>query len=230
MPLTALDIRNLETVAARISGSVGDRTWSRNAHGPFHRDRVTPANPQTLEQQFYRARFRDLSRRWADTLTEAQRDGWRAYGANRHHRSRGPEIQLSGFNEYTRHNFRRRRYAAPLVDNAPTIFSGVEVTKMSVTMTSPSPNLVITFNTGDPWRFTPNTWILVAATQLWPRTINSFKPPYQARGARLSTIFSPFTITLSTPSTRTERVFWSIVVVTGDGRTSTPDRGRLIVA
>ena len=100
---------------------------------------------------------------------------------------------------------------------------------MSVTMTAPSPNLSISFNTGDPWRVAFNTWILVSATQLWSSSINSFKPPYQSRGARLSTIISPFNITIMTPSARNQRLFYSIVVVTGDGRTSTPDRGLVIV-
>ncbi len=230
MALTAQDIANLELLGAGVSGSCGDRTWTRNAHGPFHRARVTPANPQTFPQQFYRSRFRDLSRRWGINLTALQRSGWDAYATRRRQYSRGPRIKLSGFNEYIRHNFPRRRNGIALVDDAPDLATGLEVTKMSVTMTAPSPNLMIDFNTSDPWRFWPSTYIIVNATDLRPSSINSYKPPYRSRGRRLSTIIPPFAIPISTPSVRGQRVFYFIQVVTGDGRISGRDRDRVIVA
>ncbi len=59
-------------VAARISGSIGGTTFSRNRGGSYMRLRTIPTDPNTAAQQNARAIFSSQSQAWS-ALTAAQR-------------------------------------------------------------------------------------------------------------------------------------------------------------
>lgn len=61
------DMRN------KLNGSV----LSKNRFGSYIRNKVTPVNPQSIDQTLVRARFAQFSQQWR-TLTEVQRDAWNA--------------------------------------------------------------------------------------------------------------------------------------------------------
>lgn len=229
MALTAQDIATIEALGAGLSGSCGDRTWSRNAHGPFNRDRVTPNNPQTGKQQFYRGRFGALSASWLGTLTPAQRDAWDAYATRRRQSFRGPRIQLSGFNEFMRINWPRFRASVAVTSDPPSLMAGLDAAKFRCSWTSPSTFLQVDFDVGQPWQFIVGTWVIVHATDQRPSSINSFKPPYEFRGKFLATAIPPRPIQMLAAGVRGSRCFYKITIACGDGRLAHWDADRLIV-
>ena len=58
-------------------GKLGGQVFSKNRAGAYIRSKVTPSNPQTLDQQANRALLGSTSRGWSQ-LTEAQRTAWNA--------------------------------------------------------------------------------------------------------------------------------------------------------
>jgi hypothetical protein len=56
-------------------GKLGGQVFSKNRAGAYIRSKVTPSNPQTLDQQANRALLGSTSRGWSG-LTQAQRDAW----------------------------------------------------------------------------------------------------------------------------------------------------------
>ncbi len=116
------------------SGSLGSGVASHNRGGYYVRNRVIPVNPNTGRQQTIRAFFTSLVNFWTNTLTQAQRDAWDAYGANTPVLDRlGQTIFLTGQNQYVRTNVPRRQLGQARVDAAPIIFdTGSPVTNLKV--------------------------------------------------------------------------------------------------
>jgi len=103
-----------------LSGSFGDITASRNKGGQYFRFRARPTNPGTAIQQFVRNRLSALSKRWGDTLTDAQRASWE----NLAERipvidSLGQTRQLTGISMYIKINGRLIAAGEPIMDDAP---------------------------------------------------------------------------------------------------------------
>lgn len=62
------------------SGSVGGTTYSKNRNGLFLRAKTAPTQPRTMAQDNVRAAFTGSAQAWR-SLTDAQRAGWHALGA-----------------------------------------------------------------------------------------------------------------------------------------------------
>lgn len=106
-----------------MRGSIAGNTFSRNRYGAYSRARTKPVNPNTSLQQEYRQAVADLTARWAQTLTAAQRAAWNLYGANVVMTNKlGESINLSGFNHYIRSNVILARIGLTIVDAGPVIF------------------------------------------------------------------------------------------------------------
>jgi len=86
------------SVFSEIRGSIGGTTYTRNASGMIARQRVKPVDPQTNAQSECRSRFGGLADTWSNVLTQAQRDGWDAAGAQTLVPNKlGNMVPLSGF-------------------------------------------------------------------------------------------------------------------------------------
>lgn len=70
----------LSHIVTGASGSVGDTTYSRNRNGLYFKKKSIPTQPRTVAQRQVRAAFAAASQAWR-TLTEEQRAGWHALGA-----------------------------------------------------------------------------------------------------------------------------------------------------
>lgn len=62
-------------------GKLGGQVFSKNRAGAYIRSKVTPSNPQTLDQQANRAILGSTSRGWS-SLTASQRTAWNAAVVN----------------------------------------------------------------------------------------------------------------------------------------------------
>ena len=86
------------------SGSVGNRTSSRNRSGQYIRQRSLPVQPRTPAQVNARARLSDVSAAWRG-LTDAQRANWIAFGQSfTVVNSLGQTINLTGSQCYIKVN------------------------------------------------------------------------------------------------------------------------------
>ena len=64
---------------AEMRASVAGNVFSRNRGGAYVRNRVTPLNPQTVNQTFIRDIMSDAAGNWGALLTQAQRDQWTSF-------------------------------------------------------------------------------------------------------------------------------------------------------
>lgn len=105
------------------SGSIASSTYSHNRFGQYVRNRTTPVNPQSAAQVEVRAALAQLTTRWAQTLTQAQRDAWDLYGSNVTMKNKlGQDILLTGFNHYLRSNVILVIGGQAPVDAGPVLF------------------------------------------------------------------------------------------------------------
>lgn len=71
----------LSPLITEIGGKLGNVVFQRNPTGPFARNLVIPANPNTSAQQTARSRMTVRSKAWAG-LTEGQRLAWNTAAAS----------------------------------------------------------------------------------------------------------------------------------------------------
>lgn len=88
----------IQTVGT-ASGSVGPVTTSRNRFGQYQRNRVTPLNPQSVDQQNVRATLSSCASAWRG-LTEIARQAWAAFSV-------ALPGNLTGFNAFVKLNVNR---------------------------------------------------------------------------------------------------------------------------
>jgi len=107
----------------QMSGSLAGNTYARNRYGNYVRARTKPTNPNTANQVAIRASMAEITTRWSQTLTAAQRTAWNLYGTNVAMTNRlGETTNLSGFNHYIRSNVIRNRLGLGVVDAGPVVF------------------------------------------------------------------------------------------------------------
>lgn len=64
-----------------ISGSTGNKTYSRNRYGAYTRRRTVPVNPNSAKQNRARMAFRAAVEAWGSTLNSTQRSTWNNWAA-----------------------------------------------------------------------------------------------------------------------------------------------------
>lgn len=62
-------------IISEIRGSIGSRTFSKNAYGPYVKNKLVQTNPDTTKQQNRRAIFTAAVARW-QSYSQADRDFW----------------------------------------------------------------------------------------------------------------------------------------------------------
>jgi len=103
-----------------IRGSIGGTCFSRGAGGAIARARVKPVNPRSTLQTARRARTAYLATYWSKTLTEQQRDDWRAYAAGTTWTNKlGQTIEINGLAAFIRLNAVVLLYSSTVIAAAP---------------------------------------------------------------------------------------------------------------
>jgi len=109
--------------SGNASGSIGADTYSHNRFGQYVRNRTKPVNPNTARQIAVRSALAQLTDRWAQILTDAQRTAWNLYAAGVVMKNAlGEDILLTGFNHYLRSNVIAIQAGMTVVDDGPTVF------------------------------------------------------------------------------------------------------------
>ena len=93
-------------LVADIRGKVGTNVFSRNQGGAIVRDVGTWVQPDNEAQQACRDAIEALSQAWSNTLSEANRQTWRAYATTNPRPNRwGTALLTNGYACFIRHNF-----------------------------------------------------------------------------------------------------------------------------
>jgi len=136
-----------------LSGSAGGNTYARNRFGYYVRNRTRPVNPNTARQNTVRQALAELTQRWSQVLTSAQRDAWNLYGQNTLMTNRlGAPIHPTGFNHYLRSNIPALQAGLDVVDDGPTIFELPEQdSSLAVTASEATQKISVAFNDALDW-------------------------------------------------------------------------------
>lgn len=102
------------------SGKQGGIVFSRNAYGPYVRERAIPTNPNTTQQIAVRAAFTVLMHRFFQTLTDVQRQQWESYAnAVKYVNRLGAQVVLKASSMYIACNTLRLQAGLDPVDPGP---------------------------------------------------------------------------------------------------------------
>lgn len=213
-----------------MSGSIGGVTASHNRGGTYFRQRATPVNPNSPQQQAVRGFVAALTSAWGDTLTQVQRDQWTTYAANvLLPDALGDPRDVGGLAMYVRSNVPRLQALMTRIDTGPTIFNLGEVTNPSFdTFAAATTEFNVNFTEADGWVNTNSAAMLCLTSRPQNPTINYFKGPYRFADRILGDLAVPPT----TPQTldaafgfvATQKIFVQARVTQGDGRLSLPFR------
>jgi len=162
------------SIVSEIRGSVGSESYSRNAHGPYVKARVTPINPNTVAQQAARANMRAAVLAW-QVLSDSDRNAYIVEARSRSTQNRiGLPTRLTGYNIFIRQFMSYTELGLPVVvgiespqlDNIP----GADNIVLSTTA------FTFDFDFG---KVDPDIRILAYATPFRPASRVSFNPSTQ---------------------------------------------------
>lgn len=218
------------TLIGEASGSIASLTASHNRGGQYFRQRAVPVNPNTTSQQAVKSYFAQLTTRWSNTLTAAQRDAWNEYALQvPMPDSLGAPRNIGGLGMYVRCNVPRLYNTVAVVDNGPTnytlptftnpVFAAPDVSLNSVSMA---------FTNTDAWAGEAGGYMFVYISSGNNASINYFKGPYRLAGKVTGSgtpPTSPSVITMPLPFGVGQRVFFRVNVSRADGRLSGDFRG-----
>jgi len=89
----------------------------------YVRNKTIPVNPNTARQVVVRAALAQLTDRWAQVLTAANRTAWDLYAASVTMKDAlGQDILLTGLNHFLRSNVIAIQAGIAVVDAGPTVF------------------------------------------------------------------------------------------------------------
>lgn len=212
-------------IITQASGSLGGTTFAHNKGGLYMRARSIPTNPSSAAQVQIRNAMSQMSTRWVETLTQAQRDAWDVYAENVTLTSKlGDQINVSGQNMFVRGNVPRVNAGLPVADNAPTVYDVGSFTDPSTAIDTANDEVDVTFTNTDDWANEDDAAMLVYASSVKNPTINYFRGPYilvgQILGDSVTPPTSPAAIALPGPTVAGQRTFFRLNVTRADGRLS----------
>jgi len=211
-----------------MSGSMAGNTFARNRYGNYVRARTKPVNPSSERQNLVRSVLAYLTERWSETVTEDQRDAWRAYADGVVMKNRlGEAIHLSGFNHYIRSNANVCRRNETLYDDAPVINTLPDQDPtLSITTEVHEQRFNITFDDTMAWCTEDGAWIFFLQGQPQNPQRNFFAGPYRGlkdkKGVDPGGISSPEQSTNLWTVAAGQKVWYSIRIQRADGRITEP--------
>lgn len=230
--VTKPELAELLDLTSAATGSIGPFTVSRNAQGPFIRDRVSPAQPGSIKKTQAQVTWKFTAKRWHDQLTEDQRDGWKAYAFNVPMVDRlGAVRRLTGFQHFVRSNQLRRYVQIPPRHNAPKVFNLGEWTETPPTVKS-SPTratIQLSWDTNDHFAGEAGCQIHLFATVAYSPSVLSFRPPCNHVGFASAVMWPPKQFPMRSAANIGDHVFAEVQINRYDGRLSYRSRFAITV-
>lgn len=222
-------------LVSKVSGSIGGLTFAHNKGGPYIRNRATPTDPNSPQQQAVRGFVGNLAARWNGILTDVQRATWETYAANVTVLDPfGDPRLIPAISHFVRSNVPRMQSGEAPLDVAPTIFNLGEFTNPAFNTIETTEIVEVTFDTGDAWVGEDGSKMLVYASRPQNPGKLFFKGPYRYAdsidGDATTPPTSPASISLPFPCVSGQNMFYRVAVMRADGRYSLSFRDRDLVA
>jgi len=216
-------------LVTQVSGSFGGMTGSHNAGGLYFRARSIPVNTNTIQQQVVRNLMSQLTSRWVNTLTQAQRDAWSVYASlTPIADSLGDARPIPPLAMYVRSNIARGQVGLSTIDDGPTTAGLPTLSPVTFTAMPAADTVDVAFDNTDAWAIQLGGGLTVFASRPQNQTINFFAGPYRLAGVILGATVpptSPANFALPFPIAPGQRVFFQVRALDPDGRVSSPFRG-----
>lgn len=167
-----------------MRGSMAGNVYSRNRYGAYMRARTKPTNPNTALQQLVRATLTQLTDRWSQTATAANRIAWNLYGSNVVMLNKlGESMNLSGYNHYIRSNSLLTRAAIAPIDAGPVLFEIPEADPtIAITASEATQQISLTFDNTRDWANEDGGYIFKFMGQPQNAQRNFFGGPWRYMG------------------------------------------------
>lgn len=217
------------TIIGEASGSYASNTFSHNRGGQYIRQRAVPVNPASAFQVAIRNIVANLTSRWNQTLTAAQRAAWDTYAANVPLLDTlGEPRNAGGLGQFCRANVPRIQNSVAVLDDAPTNFNLGSFTNPTISaLTASSDTIAIAFTNTDAWASAVGGYMYLYASRPQNASINYFKGPYRTMGkisGAATPPTSPASFSAPFPFAAGNKIFIQLRVQQTDGRLSAPFR------
>lgn len=220
----------------QMTGSIAGNTFARNRFGNYVRARTIPTNPNTARQVAVRAALTELTARWSDTLTTAQRTAWNLYGASVIMQNKlGEAINLSGFNHYIRSNAILLHFGLAPVDAGPVVFElPAADPAFAIAGSEAAQQITVTYDDTMNWANETGGHLTVFQGSPQNAQRNFFDGPWRRMGGVSGVTgappASPEVMTPAFAIAEGQRDWCYARILRADGRISTPFRADVIVA
>lgn len=218
-----------------MRGSIAGNVFSRNRSGAYVRSRTKPVNPSTARQQAVRAVMAELTTRWAQTLTAANRTAWNLYASNVAMTNKlGESIFLTGMNHFIRSNAWLARLGGTVIDAGPVIFElPAKDPAFSIVASEATQQITWTYDDTMDWANETESWLLLSQGQPQNGHRNFFGGPWryvsQVAGVTGAPPASPFISGVVFAIAEGQRQWVYARILRADGRLSEPFRGDIAV-
>ena len=210
----------------QMTGSLAGNVFARNRSGNYVRCKTVPVNPNTALQQACRSCISQLTTRWNETATVAERTAWNLYADSVEVQNRlGETMNLSGFNQYIRSNSVRKDLTAGFVDAGPTDFSLPETdSSLAVVISEASQELSISFDDQMDWLNEDGGALMISMGSPQESSRNFFGGPYRVAGLvegdSTTAPTTPSTISVPFAVAEGQKVWIRARILRADGRVS----------
>jgi len=210
----------------QMSGSVAGNTHARNRYGNYIRAKTKPINPNTARQIGIRSALSELTVRWSQTLTAAQRTAWNLYADSVNMKNRlGEVVHLSGFNHYIRSNVIRNRIGLGVIDAGPVVFEiPAADPAFAITASEAAQELSCTYDAGMDWADENGGWLVLFQGQPQNAQRNFFAGPWRylsvVEGVNGAPPASPKTAAVTFAIAELQRIWVYARIIRADGRMS----------
>jgi hypothetical protein len=137
-------------IVSEMRGKLNGTVFARNRYSCYARNKVTPYNPQTPDQQKIRMQFALLSKTWRQ-LTQEERDAWnRAVEDFLKTNIFGDKYKPSGINLFIRINMNLFLIAQPMITlpPVPVVVDYIRILKIKLDINSNTIDLFIESRNG----------------------------------------------------------------------------------
>lgn len=215
-------------LVTQASGSIGGFTASHNRGGLYLRARSIPVNSNTSFQQTVRNLMSQLTSRWVNTLTQAQRDAWSVYADQvLITDALGEPRKLPPLAMYCRSNIARGQAGLGIVDDGPTVYTLPTLTPLTLAVDATADEADVGYDNGDDWATADGGGLIIAISRPQNVSIGYFNGPYRFAGlvaGAATPPTSPATLALPFPVSDGNKVFMQARATLADGRLSSPFR------
>lgn len=223
-------------IAAQASGSLGGTVFSHTRGTQYTRQRVTPIDPDTVEQENCRNAMTTLASLWNTEQDDASRAAWLRYSQQHPRPNRIGELRpIGGRAEYFRANLLRAQANQAIEDllsitsDPPAHGAAIAPGAIALTIEDPgNPTFQCSWTTEQDWQASDQSALVIFISDAIPTTRYWFRGPYSLSWFQTGTPgqrdFS-FTTTRPGPLDNTKRYFYRMRVTLADGSLSAPVQG-----